>query len=473
MSKIDNLQNTAVPVSAADGALPAPGVAGAIAKVGRYRWNICALLFFCTAVNYLDRGVIGILKPMLSHQLGWTEQGYALIVMCFQFTYAFGYLFGGVLMDAIGVKRGLPGAALIWSIAEAAHGLVRTVAGFSIARGALGIAEGVNFPAAIRTVGEWYPVKERALATGLFNSASNIGAIVCPLLVPWLAVTFGWQMAFFITGGLGVIWVIAWTFFYDTPQLSRRITPAERAYIEGDRLPSERKASEAADGARPRRPESTTGAPVAGAPQSTWINLLMSRPALAYIVATALTGPVWWFYLFWMPDFLSKRFHLTETQLATPVASIYIISIAGSIGAGWLAGWLIERGRSVDFARKVSLLICALCVVPVFTAPIVPGVWAAVAVVGLAAAAHQGWSANLYTFASDTMGKKATGSLVGLGGFASGLLGGGTAWAVGKVLTVTHSYWSLFIVASGMYIVSVIIIQLLVPRIQPMTGDAA
>lgn len=413
--------------------------------VGRYRWNICALLFFCTAINYLDRGVIGILKPMLSHKLGWTEQGYALIVMCFQFTYAFGYLFGGVLMDWIGVKRGLPFAAFFWSVAEAAHGLVRTIAGFGIARGALGLAEGVNFPAAIRTVGEWFPVKERALATGIFNSASNIGAIVCPLLVPWLAVHFGWQSAFFITGGVGVVWVVAWALIYDTPERSPRLLAAEREYIQRARTP----------------------AGSADSPPAPWIGLILSRPALAYVVATALTGPVWWFYLFWIPDFLAKRFNLSELQLRMPVAAIYIISIAGSIGAGWLAGWLIERGKTVNFARKLSLLVCALCVVPVFTAPIAPGVWAAVAVVGLAAAAHQGWSANLYTFASDTMGKKATGSLVGLGGFASALLGAGTAWAVGKVLTLTHSYWSLFIAASGMYVVSVLIIQLLVPRIIP------
>lgn len=449
MSNTENLQEVSAPAKL-DDAGPSQVVAERLARVGGYRWNICGLLFFCTAINYLDRGVIGILKPMLSHQLHWSEQGYALIVMCFQFTYAFGYFLGGVLMDGIGVKRGLPGAALLWSIAEAAHGLVRTVAGFSLARGALGLAEGVNFPAAIRTVGEWFPVKERALATGLFNSASNIGAIVCPLLVPWLAVTFGWQSAFFITGGLGVIWVIAWALLYDTPDRSPRLSSAERAYIERDHMP-------------------VTGV---SASRGSWIGLLLSRPALAYVIATALTGPVWWFYLFWIPDFLSKRFHLSETQLATPVASIYIISIAGSIGAGWLAGWLIERGKGVNFARKVSLLICALCVVPVFTAPIAPGVWAAVAVVGLAAAAHQGWSANLYTFASDTMGKRATASLVGLGGFASGLLGGGTAWAVGKVLTITHSYWSLFMVASGMYILSVLIIQILVPKIRPVAGDA-
>jgi ACS family hexuronate transporter-like MFS transporter len=459
MSQTKNLNGTVAQTDEVAPATesPAPDTRSApdlVEHIGGFRWSICALLFFCTAINYIDRQVIGILKQPLSASLHWSENDYAGIVAFFQTAYAFGYLFGGRLMDRFGVKRALPGAALVWSAAEAAHGLIPklvgaagSVMGFKIARVGLGLAEGANFPAAIKAVGEWYPVKERALATGIFNSASNIGAIICPLTVPWIAGEWGWPAAFYATGALGVLWVIAWVLIYDSPEKHKSLSVPERLYIESGR-PS----------------ASQTVAPTAP-----WLSLLKYRETWAYLIATMLTGPVWWFYLFWTPDFLQKRFHMTPKQAGIPVAEIYAISIIGSVAAGWLAGVLIGRGKSVNSARKISLLICALCVLPVFCAPLVTHIWMVVSVIGLAAAAHQGWSANLYTFASDTMGKRAVSSLVGFGGFASGLAGAGVAKVVGNILTTTGSYWYIFLWASTMYVLSVIILQLLVPKIAPVT----
>ncbi|BDI32513.1 hexuronate transporter [Capsulimonas corticalis] len=410
------------------------------ARVGNFRWVICGLLFFATMINYMDRQIIGVLKPQLSHELGWTDTGYANIVSAFQLAYACGYLFGGRLMDRFGVRRGLSWAAFLWSVAAVAHGLVRTVLGFSIARLGLGLAEGGNFPAAIKTVTEWFPLKERALATGVFNSASNIGAIVCPLTVPLLAAKFGWPAAFYITGALGLGWIVAWALLYDSPETHPRLSVAERAYIEEGRVVT----TEAA---------------------APWLSLLRFRAAWAYMIAGLLAGPVWWFYLFWLPDFLQKRYHLTLQQTGVRVGIVYTMAIVGSIGGGWLAAKLIGRGWSLNAARKTSLLVCAVCVTPVFFAASVENSWVTVALVGLAAAAHQGWSANLYTFVSDTMPKRAVSSVVGLGGFVSGIASMGNAQVVGYVVTKTGSYALIFAWASTMYLLSLLAIQILVPKL--------
>lgn len=437
----------------AEGRSPTASAAANAARfVGRYRWTICALLFFSTTINYMDRQILGLLKHELTQDLGWTEQGYANIVTAFQFAYAFGYLFGGRLMDRIGVKRGLPLAAFFWSVAAAAHGLVRSIAGFSIARLGLGLAEGGNFPAAIKAVGEWFPVRERALATGIFNCGSTVGAIVCPLLVPWIAAAWGWPATFYITGALGLVWIVAWALLYDSPEKSTRLSAAERAYIEGGRAPV------AAAAAEPGVP---------------YLELLRSRSVWAYMLAGLLTGPVWWFYLFWIPDFLQKRFDLTLQQIALPVAVIYFMTLFGSVGGGWMSARLLAAGRSVDAARKISLLVCALCVLPVFAAGFLPSLWGSVFVVGLAASAHQGWSANLYTFVSDTMPKRAVSSVVGLGGLVSGIAGMGTAQLVGWVLTATGSYVPLFVAASTLYLIGLLALHLLVPRIEPVASIAA
>ncbi len=418
-----------------------------VSTIGNFRWTICALLFFSTAINYMDRQILGILKPTLSHDLHWNEHDYANIVTAFQFTYALGYLFGGRLMDKIGVKRGLPIAAFVWSVAAAAHGLARSVLGFTFARLALGLSEGGNFPACIRTIGEWFPVKERALATGIFNSASNIGAIICPLTVPWIAVHAGWPTAFFITGGLGLIWLVAWALIYQSPETHPKLLPAERAYIEDGRVP-------VVDVEVP------------------WVALLSMKASWAYMIAGVLSGPVWWFYLFWIPDFLSKRFHLSLEKTGFYTGVIYTISIFGSIAGGWLSAALMSRGWTLDRARKLSMLIPAVCVVPVCIAASVSNVWIAVAVVGVAAASHQAWSANLYTFVSDIMPKRAVGSVVGLGGFTSGIASMVVAQAVGWVLTQTGSYVPLFAWASTMYLFSLLAIQLLVPKIHQLDPPA-
>ena len=419
-------------------------------SVGNFRWVICGLLFLSTMINYMDRQVIGVLKPQLTHDLGWTEKGYANIVTAFQFAYALGYLGGGRLMDKIGVKRGLPLAALLWSVAAAAHGLVRTVLGFSIARLGLGLAEGGNFPAAIKTVGEWFPLKERALATGIFNSASNIGAIVCPLSVPWLAVHYGWPAAFYATGALGFVWVVAWALVYDAPATHPRLSNTERAHIAGDRA------------------EAVTAPPAAAA---SWRELLRLRATWAYMIANMLANPVWWFYLFWLPDFVQKRFHLSPVQGGFRVGVIYTMAIFGSIGGGWLAARLIGHGWDVNAARKTALLVCAVCVLPVFGAASVHNSWVAVLIIGVAAAAHQGWSANAYTFVSDILPKRSVSSVVGLGGFVSGLASMVVAQAVGLVLTKTGSYVPIFAWASTMYLLSLFFIQALVPRIAPLPDD--
>jgi ACS family hexuronate transporter-like MFS transporter len=439
MALINEIHQPAAPVS---------GRPGRGARLGDFRWVICGLLFFSTMINYMDRQIIGILKPQLSHDLGWTDAGYADIVSAFQFAYAFGYLFGGRLMDRFGVRRGLPWAAFLWSVAAAAHGVVRTVFGFSVARLGLGLAEGGNFPAAIKTVREWFPARERALATGIFNSASNIGAIVCPLTVPLLAVKFGWPSAFFITGALGLAWIVAWALLYEAPETHPRLSPAERAYIREGRVE--------ATGAEDSVP---------------WLNLLRVRATWAYMIAGLLAGPVWWFYLFWLPDFLQKRYHLTLQATGFRVGVVYAMAIFGSIGGGWLAAKLMSRGWSLNAARKTSLLVCAVCVVPVFFAASVPNSWITVALVGLAAAAHQGWSANLYTFVSDTMPKRAVSSVVGLGGFISGIASMGNAQVVGYVVTKTGSYALIFAWASTMYLLSLLAIHILVPRLGEISAN--
>lgn len=411
--------------------------------MGSFRWSICSLLFFSVTINYVDRQIIGILKLPLSQQLGWSESDYASIAAAFQFAYAFGYLFGGRTMDWIGVKLGLPLSVVFWSLACAAHGLVRSVTGFMAARIGLGLSEGGNFPGAIKTVAEWFPAKERALATGLFNAGSNVGAIVCPLVVPWMATAWGWQATFFVTGGLGFLWIVAWALLYDNPEKHRRLSETERSYIREGRPPAE-----------------------APAPTVPWLSILQYKATWAYLIASVLAGPVWPFYLFFLPDFLQKRYHLALEQLGVPVAVFYLLASFGGIGGGWLSSFLIGRGWSVILSRKLSLLICALCALPVFLAPTVSSLWLTVAIVGLAGSAHQGWSANLYTFVSDAMPKQAVSSVVGLGGFVAFVTGGFTSKLVGHILERTGSYATVFATASLMYLSALLALHLLVPRLE-------
>jgi MFS transporter, ACS family, hexuronate transporter len=445
-----------------------PGSPSGSASVGRFRWSICGLLFFSVALNYIDRNIIGILKQPLSRDLGWSETDYAHIASAFQFAYAFGYLFGGRLMDRFGVKRGLPFAVLFWSLASAAHGLCSflpasesvtisrawlslgaitlptTVIGFMAARVALGLAEGGNFPGAIKTISEWFPVRERALATGLFNAGTNVGAILCPFAVPRLYATWGWPATFYITGALGLVWLLCWRRLYDNPDQHPRLTSAERDYIRAGQTPS----------AAPAATKSVS-----------WRSLLGYRATWAYLAASILAGPVWNIYMFFLPDFLQKHFSLSLVAVGDWTAMFYIIASFGGVVGGWLPGRLLSRGWSLNAARKLSMLCCAIAVVPIFLAPSMPNVFLTVLIVGLAGSAHQGWSANQFSLASDTMPKHAVSSLVGLGGFVAYFTGGVMTEIIGKILQSTGSYAAIFATASLLYLVSLAIIHLLVPHL--------
>jgi ACS family hexuronate transporter-like MFS transporter len=434
---------------------------------GRFRWTICGLLFFSVALNYIDRNIIGILKKPLSDELGWSETDYAHIASAFQMAYAFGYLFGGRVVDWLGVKRGLPWFVFLWSLAAAGHGLVSfispeakmtidltwlgaaaawvlpaSVLGFMSARVALGLTEGGNFPGAIKTVAEWFPVKERALATGIFNAGTNVGAIICPIAVPWLYSRVGWATTFYITGALGIIWLAMWRWLYEAPEKHPRLTAGELDYI------------------RSGKPVSVE--PVVKVP---WLSLLRYRAVWAYLAASVLAGPVWGIYMFYFPDFMQKTFKLGLAEVGTWTAVFYLFASAGGVAGGWLAGRLLNRGWTVNKARKTTLLICALAVLPIFLAPHAPSALVAVLIVGLAGSAHQGWSANLFSVVSDTMPKQAISSTVGLGGFVCFMTGAFVAEAIGVVLSRTGSYSAIFACASLLYVIALAIVHLLVPRI--------
>jgi ACS family hexuronate transporter-like MFS transporter len=440
-------------------------------KVGKTRWLICGLLFALVALSYIDRLIIGILKNPIGEQLGWSDRDYGYIAAGFSIAYAFGYLFAGRAMDRLRVKRGLPMFFFVWCLAVAAHGLISfigkddvlhfpgfhwtekgfqwmtlvlpmTVAGFVAGRVVLGLAEGANFPAAIRTVAEWFPVKERAYATGLFNAGTNVGAVLCPIGVPWIYKHIGWPTTFYLTGALGMLWLVGWWFLYDEPEKHRLLGADELAYIRGGQL--------------------QTALPTTRVP---WLGLFRYRPVWAYLIASILAAPAWGFYQFFVPDFLQKRFGLTLQETGWWTGGFFALTAIGGIGGGWLAGALIGRGWKLNSARKISLLICALAVVPVFTAPFAGTVAIAVLIVGLAGAAHQGWSANLYSVVSDTMPKETVSSVIGLGGFVCYFTAGLVSALTGIIHEKTGSYVYVFAYFSGTYVISLVFLQLLVPRI--------
>ncbi|MBV8121021.1 MAG: MFS transporter [Alphaproteobacteria bacterium] len=425
-----------MPLSA--GAAKASAAAVAATAIGRYRWTICALLFFITTINYMDRQVIGVLKPVLQRELGWTEIDYGNIIFFFQLSYAAGYLTMGRFMDRVGVRLGLTLAVIGWSLATLAHGLIRTVVGFCAARFALGIAEGGNFPAAVKTISDWFPARDRAVATGVFNAGSNVGAMLTPLVVPWVTVTLGWPAAFYVMGLLGFVWLVFWLRIYRLPEQHPRLSTRELTYIRSD--------------------------PVLPEEQVSWLSLLRYRGTWAFVTGAVMTAPVWWFYLFWVPDFLFRTHGLSLTKLGPPLIVIYILADIGSIGGGWVSGALIRSGADVIVAREIALLLCALLVVPIFLAPRVDSVWLATLLIGVAAAAHQGFSANNFTLVSDTLPRNAIASVVGIGGLAGGIGGMVAAEIVGHVLQYTGSYIPLFAWASCAYLVTVGIMHLILPR---------
>jgi ACS family hexuronate transporter-like MFS transporter len=452
----------------------------AVRRVGNRRWLICGLLFFAATINYVDRQVIGILKPTLQTEFGWTELDYSWIVFSFQTAYAIGLLFVGKLMDRIGTKIGFALAIIVWSIAAIAHawavgigtatspfvvplvnGLVAvfnfisaflgieawtvtlsvSVVGFMVARFMLGLGEAGNFPASIKTVAEWFPKKERALSTGIFNAGTNVGALATPLLVPIIVLTWGWYEAFIITGILGFIWLAFWLVIYKRPEQDRKLSKTELEYIQSD--PAE---------------------PQARVP---WRRLFPHRQTWAFGIGKFLTDPIWWVYLFWLPDFLHKQHGLDLKNFGLPLAVIYIIADIGSVGGGYVSSQLIKRGWSINRSRKTAMLICALAVVPIVFASITSSLWIAVVLIGIAAAAHQGWSANIFTISSDMFPKQAVGSVVGIGGMMGAVGGMIIAPLVGYILQTTKSYVPIFIIAASAYLVALLIIHLLAPKLEP------
>ncbi|MBV9125125.1 MAG: MFS transporter [Planctomycetes bacterium] len=424
---------------------PGETLQGTLKRIGRFRWTICALLFFATTINYMDRQVLGILAPTLEKQIsGWDELQYGHIVMAFQAAYALGLLLFGWLIDIIGTKRGYSLAIVVWSLAAMAHALARTVLGFGVARFALGLGEAGNFPAAIKAVAEWFPKKERALATGLFNSGSNVGAILAPVVVPWLTVTHGWQAAFIALGALGFLWIVFWAVVYDVPEKLHRLGADELAYIQSD--PAE--------------------APALKVP---WGRLFIYRQTWAYVLASLLISPVWWFYLYWLPKFLAQ-YGLSLIKLGPPLIVIYSATCVGSIGGGWLSSWLLARGWSVNAARKTVLLICALCTLPVVVAA-QASLWVAVGLIALAASAHQGFSANLYTTVSDMFPKRAVASVVGLGSMMGSLWAMGFAELAGVILQRTENYTILFVLCGTAYIIALALFHAFAPHMEPARMD--
>jgi len=411
--------------------------------MGRYRWRICALLFFATTINYVDRGVLGVLAPTLGHIIGWSELQYSYIVDAFQAAYAIGMLCAGAIIDRLGTRIGYALAICIWSLAAMSHALVRTVVGFALARFFLGLGESGNFPAAIKTVAEWFPRRERAFATGIFNAGANIGAIVAPLMVPWVTVRWGWPFAFVFTSVLSITWLILWLTTYRPPAEHPRVAAQELALIRSD--------------------------PAEAGEKVPWLRLLGLRQTWAFAVAKLMTDPIWWFFLFWLPKFLNSQYGLSLTELGPPLIAIYLMSDAGSIAGGWLAGRFIRRGWPLYRARKSAMLICALAVVPIVLVPGVHNPWVAVGLLGLATAGHQGWSANVFTLTSDMFPTRAVGSVVGLGGFAGAVGGVFVSTVVGFLLQTTGSYLPVFIMAGSAYLLALAIVHALVPRLQPVS----
>ena len=415
-----------------------PGAAPAL-KLGGVRWIIVALLFAATAINYVDRQMIGLLKPTLQKEFGWHETTYADIVFYFQLAYAIGYIIFGTIVDRVGSRIGYAAAFLIWTAAHMLHGAVRSVVGFAAVRFMLGIGESGNFPAGLKAVTEWFPKKERALATGIFNAGANVGAIVTPLIVPVLTLTYGWRAAFVITGAASLVWLVAWVALYRRPRESKRVSQAELAYIESD--------------------------PADPAAKVPWSKLLRSKETWAFSVGKFLTDPIWWMFLFWTPDFLVKRHGLDLKTFGPPLVVIYVVSDLGSIFGGWLSSRLIHRGWSINAARKTTMLICAFAVTPIFFAQYVDSLWGAVAIISLATAAHQAWSANLYTLPSDMFPRKAVGSVIGIGGTAGAVGGMIFSLYIGQVLERLGSYGLVFAVAGAVYFIALLIIHLLSPSL--------
>jgi ACS family hexuronate transporter-like MFS transporter len=411
------------------------------ARIGNVRWSICAMLFVATSINYMDRQVIGILKPTLQQTIGMTEMDYGYIVDAFQIAYALGLLAAGRFVDKVGTRIGYMVIMAVWSLSAMGHALANSVFEFGIARFSLGLGESGNFPAALKTVAEWFPQSERSLATGLFNSGSNLGAILAPLVVPWVTIRYGWHAAFLVTGIFSTLWIILWFSQYRKPTEHPKLGAAELRYIN----------QEVAE-----KP----------GPSTSWIKLLGFRQTWAYSVGKFLTDPIWWFYLFWLPSYFSAKFHLDLSHLGLPLIIVYNASAVGSIAGGWLPAPLRRLGLSAANARLAAMFVCACLVVPIFTVTYLQSEWASIALLSLAAAAHCGWSANIMTTPSDMFPRSAVGSVAGVGGMAGSVGGMLLATFAGYILQLTHSYASLFAIAASVYLLALFIMVLLAPGLK-------
>jgi ACS family hexuronate transporter-like MFS transporter len=412
--------------------------------IGKFRWAICALLFSACLINYMDRQVLGLLKPQLSGLFHWTETDYGRMAIAFQAAYAIGQTLFGPLINWAGAKSAYACSVVVWSLAAMSHALCRSVGGFTAARFSLGLGESGNFPTAIRVVAEWFPPKERSVAAGIFNAGSNVGAIFAPLLVPLIALNLGWRTAFIALGCLDLVWLAFWLGIYHAPEKSQRLGAAERQYI-------------------------LRGSPAAAEEKKIpWRKLLGYRQAWAYYGTCVLVGPVWWFYGFWLPDFFNKQFHLNLRQFGLPLVLIYSVTCLGSVFGGALSAWLLKMGWTLNRARKTATFICACSTLPVMFAPRVGGVWLAAGFFALAAAAHQGWSATMYTVVSDIFPKNAVASVVGFGGTLASLMSMGFFWLVSTILQDSGTYRAIMPLCGGAYVAAWLIFQAGVPRIQPV-----
>jgi ACS family hexuronate transporter-like MFS transporter len=397
-----------------------------------FRWRICGLLFAATTINYIDRQVLGVLAPDLGRIIGWNEIEYGYIVTAFQAAYAIGLVCAGAVIDRLGTRIGYALAISIWSLAAMSHALATTALGFGISRFFLGLGEAGNFPAAVKTVAEWFPHRERALATGIFNAGTSVGAVLAPLLVPIIALVWGWRAAFVCTGVLSATWLLVWLKVY---------RPADRNNVDDPA------------GARGTAPR--------------WTELLRCRQTWAFVAGKVITDPSWWFFIFWLPKFLNHEYGLSLTQLGPPLIVIYVMSDAGSIVGGWLAARFIKRGWSVNRARKTTMFLCAVAVLPIIVASQAHNLWLAVGLIGLATAAHQGWSCNLFTLPSDLFPQRAVASVVGLGGLGGAISGMLISTVIGFLLQTTGSYIPVFIMAGSAYLLALAVIHGVAPRLEP------
>lgn len=434
---------------------------GIQSKIGKYRWTICSLVFYATTINYLDRQVISLLKPTLEKEFNWTETDYSNIVMAFQFAYALGMVGAGRIIDKIGTKLGYAITLTLWSIASILHAFATGTLSFAVYRAFLGFTEAGNFPAAFKTVAEWFPKKERAFAGGIFNSGTNVGAILAPLVVPYLAINYSWKFAFIATGAIGFIWLIFWFIWYEVPSKQKRLSKAEFDYIHSD--------------IEDTLPE----AGVEEKPKISWAKLLGYKQTWAFITGKFLTDGIWWFFLFWLPAFLNSEYNLVGMQVSLPIAFVYTLAGVASIFGGWLPMWFVKaKGWNVVRARKTSMLIYAFFPLLVMVSQYAGsfGMWYAVVIIGIAASAHQAWSANLFTTVSDMFPKNSVASVVGIGGMAGGLGGMAVAKAAGLLFDhykalgeIETGYYILFLYCGLGYLAAwFIMFRILVPKMKPI-----